>query len=53
LLPYWRKQLGGVRHLAFQASARGGWLDCELTDTRVLLRGHAVTFMEATLRLAD
>lgn len=51
LVPYWSNALGGTRHRAFQASSRGGWLDCELTENRVLLRGQAVTFMDATIRL--
>jgi hypothetical protein len=38
---------------AFQASARGGWLDCELSEDRVYLVGNAVTFMEATIFLPD
>jgi predicted PhzF superfamily epimerase YddE/YHI9 len=49
LVPYWSKLLDRARHRAFQASARGGWLDCELTADRVLLRGQAVTFMDATI----
>lgn len=51
LVPYWSDALGDTRHWAFQASSRGGWLDCELTEDRVLLRGQAVTFMDATIRL--
>lgn len=51
LVPYWSRILGEVRLNAFQASSRGGWLDCELTTDRVLLRGGAVTFMDATIRL--
>lgn len=39
--------------MAYQAAARGGWLDCELTDNRVILRGNAVIFMEATILLPD
>ncbi len=51
LVPYWSDRLGTTQHRAFQASARGGWLDCELSGDRVLLTGQAVTFMEATVRL--
>lgn len=51
LVPYWSNFLGGARHKAFQASPRGGWLDCELAGDRVLLRGRAVTYMDATIRL--
>lgn len=49
LVPYWAAKLGRDRLMGFQASARGGWLDCELTEERVLLSGNAVTFMEATI----
>jgi predicted PhzF superfamily epimerase YddE/YHI9 len=52
LVPYWAKQLGSSRLQAFQASARGGWIGCELTGDRVILTGNAVTFMEAKIFLA-
>lgn len=51
LVPYWAERLGKDRMIAFQASARGGWLDCTLTAERVHLLGEAVTFMEATIFL--
>lgn len=51
LVPYWAARLGRTRLLAYQASARGGWLDCELVGQRVHLTGNAVTFMEATISL--
>ena len=51
LVPYWAERLKRRKLVAFQASARGGWLRCELTDERVLLEGNAVTFMEATVLL--
>ncbi len=51
LVPYWASRLGQVKLKAYQASARGGWLDCELTEDRVFLEGNAVTFMEATIFL--
>ncbi|WP_198385526.1 PhzF family phenazine biosynthesis protein [Roseovarius mucosus] len=53
LVPYWAEKLGRNRLMACQASMRGGWLDCELTEKRVLLAGDAVTFMEATIFLPD
>lgn len=53
LVPYWAARLGRDKLIAYQASARGGWLDCELTEYRVILRGNAVTFMEATIFLPD
>lgn len=53
LVPYWAARLGRNRLVAYQASARGGWLDCELTEDRVLLGGNAVTFMKATISLPE
>lgn len=53
LVPYWAQKLGRERLLAFQASARGGWLECELTEARVLISGNAVTFMEAEIFLPE
>ena len=53
LVPYWARKLGRDRLMAYQASERGGWLDCELTADRVFLSGHAVTFMEATIFLPE
>lgn len=51
LVPYWAEQLGRKKLMAFQASARGGWLDCELAGDRVYLVGSAATFMAATIFL--
>ena len=51
LVPYWAGRLGRSKFMAYQASARGGWLDCELTGDRVFLVGNAVTFMKATISL--
>ncbi|WP_312891237.1 PhzF family phenazine biosynthesis protein [Mesorhizobium silamurunense] len=53
LVPYWVERLGRERLMAYQASARGGWLDCELTEDRVFLVGNAVTFMKATVSLPN
>lgn len=49
LVPYWAAKLGRGRLTAYQASMRGGWLDCELLGDRVILVGQAVTFMEARI----
>lgn len=51
LAPYWGKRLNLSSMRAFQCSRRGGWVGCRLVKDRVLLTGHAVTFMEATLRV--
>lgn len=51
LVPYWSDVLSVEQHRAFQASKRGGWLDCELSGDRVILIGHAITFMEASIQI--
>lgn len=52
LVPYWADKLGKTRLRAFQASVRGGLLNCELAGDRVLISGEAVTYMEARIRVA-
>ena len=51
LMPYWAPRLGKDRLLAYQASARGGVLDCHLRGDRVALRGQAVFYLEGTITL--
>jgi len=51
LTPFWAERLGRPRFTAFQASARGGHIDCELTEDGVLLRGRAVTVIEGSFLL--
>ncbi|MBO6901618.1 MAG: PhzF family phenazine biosynthesis protein [Rhizobiaceae bacterium] len=51
LVPYWAKQLGRTDLSAYQASRRGGYLRCRQERDRVLIRGSAVTFMEADINL--
>ncbi|WP_308917952.1 PhzF family phenazine biosynthesis protein [Jannaschia sp. LMIT008] len=51
LVPYWSERLGRTSLRAHQASARGGWLDCDLSGSRVTLRGRAVTFLAGHVRL--
>ena len=46
LVPFWAERLGRPRFTAFQASARGGYVDCELAGDRVMLGGHCVTIIE-------
>ena len=50
LTPYWATRLARPRFTAFQASARGGHVDCELTGDRVVLRGQCVTVIEGVFR---
>ena len=51
LVPYWSKKLNKRVLNAYQASKRGGEIQCELTfDNRVLLRGKAVTIFEIEMK---
>src|SRR5512139_839326 len=49
LAPYWAGRLGRNILTARQVSRRGGSLSCEMKGDRVVLAGHAVTFMEAEI----
>ncbi|MFN3242318.1 MAG: PhzF family phenazine biosynthesis protein [Planctomycetota bacterium] len=51
LAPYWSDKLGKTRMKAYQASPRGGELEVELADDRVLLRGRAVTVFRGQLTI--
>jgi PhzF family phenazine biosynthesis protein len=46
LVPFWANRLGRNRFTAFQASKRGGHLDCEHRADRVVLGGTCVTVIE-------
>jgi PhzF family phenazine biosynthesis protein len=49
LAPWWAARLGRNDMSAFQASARGGELRVGLRESRVLLRGRAVTVLRGEL----
>lgn len=51
LAPYWAERLGRSRFRAFQASARGGHLGCELVGDRVILTGCCHIVIEGSFRL--
>jgi PhzF family phenazine biosynthesis protein len=51
MVPYWAERLGRDRFTAYQASKRGGYLDCRLEGDRVVLGGHCVTVIEGVFRL--
>lgn len=51
MVPYWAKRLGRDRFTAYQASKRGGHLDCRLEGDRVVLGGRCVTVIEGVFRL--
>lgn len=46
VVPYWSGRLHKDRLQCKQISARGGHLDCQLKEGRVLMTGTAVTFMQ-------
>jgi PhzF family phenazine biosynthesis protein len=48
-VPYWAERLGRDSFSAFQASKRGGYLDCRLDGDRVVLGGKCVTILEGRL----
>ena len=51
LTPYWTTRLGRPHFSAFQASKRGGQVQCRLHDDRVVLGGRCVTVIEGTFIL--
>jgi PhzF family phenazine biosynthesis protein len=51
MVPYWADVLGRTQFWAFQASARGGRIGCQLDGDRVLLTGACVTVIEGTFLL--
>lgn len=51
LTPYWTEKLGRPSFSAYQASARGGYVDCTLDGDRAILGGQCRTVIEGTFRL--
>jgi PhzF family phenazine biosynthesis protein len=49
LAPYWGHQLGRTTLVGYQASARGGYVKCEVVGDRVRLTGQAITVLEGRL----
>ena len=49
LAPYWAGVLGKNDLRAFQVSARGGEVRCQVAGDRVKLAGHAVVYLEGTI----
>jgi len=45
LAPLWAERLGKSELIAYQASSRGGVLDCTVTGDRVLISGNAVPYL--------
>ena len=51
LTPYWARKTGKMHLTAFQASSRGGILELEWVEDRVLIRGAATMIFKAELML--
>jgi len=49
LAPYWAAKLGKPALIGYQASARGGTVQCTLAGDRVVLGGTAITVLRAKL----
>jgi PhzF family phenazine biosynthesis protein len=49
LAPYWAGKLGKTALVGYQASARGGTVECTVAGDRVVLGGRAVTVLRAKL----
>ncbi|CAD79167.1 MAG TPA: PhzF family phenazine biosynthesis protein [Rhodopirellula baltica] len=49
LAPYWAARLGKTSVVGYQASSRGGTVNCEVAGGRVHLAGTAVTVLEGRL----
>jgi PhzF family phenazine biosynthesis protein len=50
LAPFWCDRLGRDSFTAFQASRRGGRVECRRAGDRVILGGRCVTVLDGTLR---
>ena len=51
MVPYWAVKSGKVHMTAFQASARGGHVECTLDGDAVILGGRCVTVVEGVFTL--
>lgn len=51
LAPYWAARLGKPKLRALQVSSRGGEILCEVRESRVLLRGRAVAYLEGVIHV--
>ncbi|GAA1990048.1 PhzF family phenazine biosynthesis protein [Kitasatospora viridis] len=49
LAPFWAERLGRTALTGYQASPRGGLVECELAGDRVAVAGHAVSVLTGTL----
>jgi predicted PhzF superfamily epimerase YddE/YHI9 len=53
LVPYWGRRLSKTQLQAKQVSARGGELQCELRQDRVLIKGTAVAYLQGTITVPN
>jgi PhzF family phenazine biosynthesis protein len=51
LTPFWAERLGRDSFTAFQASKRGGRVDCRLNGNRAVLGGRCLTVIEGRYRI--
>jgi PhzF family phenazine biosynthesis protein len=51
LAPFWAERLGRDRFSAYQASRRGGHVECRIAGDRVVLGGRCVTVIEGVMRI--
>ncbi len=49
LIPYWTQRLHKKQLVARQLSKRGGEIQCELSNDRVLLKGSAVLYLKGSI----
>jgi len=49
LAPLWADRLGKNELSAYQASSRGGEIDCHVVDNRVLVAGNAMPYLSGTI----
>lgn len=53
LAPYWARKLNKSELIAYQASSRGGKLECRVVGDRVGLQGECVFYFEGSIQLPD
>lgn len=53
LAPLWAERLGKNELLAYQASCRGGVLNCKVADDRVLISGAAVQYLTGLITVKE
>lgn len=51
LAPFWANRLGKNNLIAYQASSRGGILECIVVGKRVLISGRAVQYLAGTISI--